>query len=722
MKAKRFVKITLLIILALFALLAMMGTIYVAIVASGAKLDESKLHRQSRATLVLDAEGNRMGGSVGYTPLEDISPDLINAFVAVEDKRFFQHHGLDYRRMAGALLHNIKSMSLKEGASTITCQLIKNTHLTQEKTLERKIKEAKLALELEKIYSKEQILEAYLNVIYLGTGTYGVNQASHSLFGKAPNELSLTECAAIAATTVNPARYSPRLAPEANAERRNMVLSLMLAQGYIDEATCEKAKAKRLTLIQSQNDIYETYRINAFDEAVRLSGVDAKALRDGYTILTYCSPTAQEQAYDAIYRTRAAEGADKMVLLCDNTAGIIGFCSNFGTPQSLIRRQIGSTIKPFIYASAIEKGLLLPDTILSDEPETFGDYTPHNYHDIYRGAISARDALAYSSNVVAARTLSYAGIEDTFALLNDLGLPLHQKDKHLGLALGGLTYGNTMDELATAYATLQNGGVRRNAAFVKEIRALDGSVVYRRETNEKRVLRAATAYLLQDMMQQTVREGTAKKLGELGLPLSAKTGTVESGDANSDAWCVAFCPARLGIAWIGNLSMAKDKMVASSGGGDAANLIKKTFGNTKSVPFSVPSTVTKVEIDDYRYRHDHVLELATANTPKRYRKLILCPQCHTLQYSALFDSVPNVDAANIAKDCDCVRLSLNTCELRSYVITYDNGFQKYTVDVLSGTGGVQQKEYTSASGWWCIKPILHGNIDIEGVEYRALVY
>ncbi|MBO4535078.1 MAG: transglycosylase domain-containing protein, partial [Clostridia bacterium] len=294
-----------------FAFLLSVG-IFVLTTASTARLDESKLRAPNRSVRMVASDGTDISGLGGYVEYEEIPIDLVNAFVAVEDKRYWDHNGLDFRRMVGATLANVKSRSVAQGASTITCQLVKNTQLDNSKTLTRKIKEAKMALEVEKEYSKEEIMEMYLNVIYFGQGLYGVGAAAQGFYGVKPAQLSLAQCASIAATVVNPSKYSPRLSPDNNRTRRNLVLDLMRQQGYIDEESCLAAKDVPIELVDETPDPYRSYRTNALQEAAQVTGIDAVHLiGGGYVIHTYCDPALQRRA-DGLYRqdllSRALDG------------------------------------------------------------------------------------------------------------------------------------------------------------------------------------------------------------------------------------------------------------------------------------------------------------------------------------------------------------------------------------------------------------------------------
>ena len=718
---KRFLKISTIVLLSVTLAGLLVAVACVFFVTKDATLDESKLMRKDRTVNVLAYDGRAIGVPNAYASFDEIPPALVDAFVAVEDKRFYRHHGLDYRRIAGAMWANLKRKGAKEGASTITCQLVKNTHLSQEKTLKRKLKEAKLALELEKSHSKEEILEMYLNVIYLGGGHYGVKSAAKGYFDKDLDELTTAECAAIAATTVNPTHYSPVRNPQTNQTRRNRILDLMAEQGYISQEEAEKSKNAPLRLADGQRDIYKTYRQNAVEEAARMTGIDANALTEGYTVYTYCDPETQARAQAIFQSNLLADGTDYMLAFASTDGAIRAFCATFDENAAAVRRQIGSTVKPFVYASAIEKDLLLPDSILDDRPQSFGDYTPHNYHDVYYGRITARDALAKSSNVAAVKTLGYAGLDDAFALINRFGIPLHRKDRHLGLALGGLTYGSTIDELTSAYCTLAAGGIRQRAAFVRRVVAPDGTVVYDKPTTAERVISPSTAYLVTDMLCETARTGTAKKLGELSISIAAKTGTVECKGANSDAWCAAYTPQAVCIAWAGNLSMAEDKMTTVSGGGGTTTIVKAMFAPFAPRDFTRPDSVVDLEIDQYSYETAGTVLTASPNVPTKYRKRILAKSTYRAPQSLLFETPPSVEGA-FTVEGDEICLTLTPQALCSYQVFYDNGFSTYLIDEIRPTDEKSTaKRYPMGAGWWCIKPILHGKTDVYGAIERVMI-
>ncbi len=699
--------------------------IYVGSVAASAKLDEGKLLNRNRGIKMVGQNGEDISGYGGYVEYDQLPQDLVNAFVAVEDKRFWDHHGVDYKRIVGATISNLKSRNLGQGASTITCQLVKNTHLDQSKTLSRKIKEAKLAKQVERKFSKKEIMEMYLNVIYFGSGLYGVNAASHGFFDKAPNELTLAECASIAATVVNPQRYSPKLNIDNNLTRRNMVLDLMQRQGMIDSTLCDQAKSQTLYLAQEPNDPFYRYRSAALSEAVALTGIDAiHLIGKGYTVYTYCDPKEQAKAHrllsqDLLSPSLDGSSPDCMVLNATSRGHVTAYESTFALSPWSINRQPGSLIKPFIYAGAIERDLLLPMTPLLDQPTDFAGYTPSNYHDQYLGLISAETALAKSSNVGAVKVLSYVGIDNAISDLNKLGMATTPEDKHLALALGGMYQGVGFADIAGAYATLSNGGERVNATMIRKVTDSQGYVVYQNEGTTQQVFSPDTAYLVSSMLMTTIKEGTATKLGTLEGDYCAKTGTVKLGDGNSDAWCVAYDADKVTLSWIGDLSMEPTSAVATSGGGEPAILAREMLKNKHFIPLSRPDSVILYPYDGYDWLERQTLSLASPNTPDRYVEHTLGKASAPPPVSTYFTTPPSV-SADVQVNADEFSLNIECQEHCSYILSYDLGF--WTVQLDEIKQDAPHRRYPLTSGQYLITPVLHGKEDVEGTPYRFWIY
>ncbi len=360
---KKFLKAAALTTLFIVTSLFVAATIYFNVVTKDITLELEKLSQKPSLTVLDNDNGIITEG--GYVAYDEIPSDLINAFVAVEDKRFFKHKGIDVKRMFGAAIANVKNGSVRQGASTITQQLIKNTHLTSEKSIDRKLKEIKLALMLERKLSKEEILERYLNVIYFGNGIYGVKDACRSFFGKELNELTLDECAAIAGVVKSPLNYSPMINAENSKKRRDLILRLMKEENYISENEYNSYIKKELVVADMKNaDISKIYLSNALYEASRILGISEQNLvRSNYKIATYYQKEEQQYLKSSVNGIvsdlKNFDDNNALCILTDNeTAGIKAIYSDKTVNIFTLRRQAGSTIKPLaVYLPALENGI-----------------------------------------------------------------------------------------------------------------------------------------------------------------------------------------------------------------------------------------------------------------------------------------------------------------------------------------------------------------------------
>ena len=389
MKTRKAFKIIAAATLAAVVFAATGGTLVYFAVTAGAEFDENALPDSYTTSTVLAADNTIIKSSA---TMSGIQPDAIPrnlgaAFVAAEDKRFYNHRGIDYIRIAGAALKDIKKRSFAEGGSTISQQLIKNTHLSREKTLERKLKELKLATKLEKKFDKNEILAMYLNVLYFGRGIYGVNQASEELLGKTPEELTVAECAMLAAIIKNPAGYSPVNHPEACKNRRNLILKLMLDQEYIGEKEYAAACASPLGIKTAQKDYAELYVNSVYAEAADKLGITPSAVKNGgYEIQTYYLQSRQKALYENLHDGNLYAPGDNATygaaIMCDNASkGISAYYSIDNTLAGQMRRQGASVVKPLlVYAPSMETGAVSPATQIMDEPVDFGGYAFDDTH------------------------------------------------------------------------------------------------------------------------------------------------------------------------------------------------------------------------------------------------------------------------------------------------------------------------------------------------------
>ena len=585
-----------------FAILIGVGA-FIAFMLDGVSLDESKLPIAEATLTVFDGSDEVIHCS-GYTKLSDISPNIRNAFIAVEDKRFYSHNGLDLYRIAGALIHDIKNRELSQGGSTISNQLVKNTQLSSEKTLRRKMQEAKITLELERKYTKDEILEMYLNVIYFGKGLYGVNEACRYLYAKAPSDISPAEAASLAATVANPSAYSILINRDKNLDRTRMILSLMQQQKYLSQQEYEGALREDIAIN------YDNFNNNYNRIYIKSTLSEAKAiLKDlyktdslkGCRIYTYYDEEKQKVALSALsaYGDAAPSDYSKELVIADNAScGILAYASNSALSFDL-QRQPGSLLKPFIYAKAIENGELLPDTPLLDAPTDHDGYSPTNYGNVSYGWISANDALAQSLNTVAVDLLDKIGIEQGYQAITDVGIDLCARDRHLSLALGGITYGSTTKQLIEGYLTLANQGIHKKAGFIRKIVDKNGKTIYDGISSEKHVLSKESAYLTTRMLLSAAKSGTAKQLRSLPFDVAAKTGTVATAQGNSDALCACYTTQHTLVCRYSATSSPFDNSVT---GGNLPTktlraAMREIYSSDSPEAFQPPARLKKVDID-----------------------------------------------------------------------------------------------------------------------------
>ena len=556
-----------------------------------------------------------------YVKIENLTDNTKNAFISIEDKNFYNHNGVNYKRMVKALINDIKARKLKEGASTITQQLVKNTQLTSDKTIERKIKEIALAQKLEKRYSKDEILEKYLNIIYFGNNCYGIEAASNYYFSKSAKDLSAGEAATLAAIIKSPAKYSPTKNAENCLKRRNLVLSEMYKDQHIktDEYNLAASKPLSLKINEKPKNKLNSYSQSAIDEAVSILKIPAKtiALR-GYKIYTYQDSKKQEALSSAIDIDNLNCNSAAIVIDNNNHAvqAYVG-SSNYKILDA--KRQPGSCIKPvLVYAPALNEDIIYPCTPLLDEKTTISDYSPKNIGDIYRGYVSAREALSKSINIPSVKVLSYVGIDKAKSYAEDMGFVFDEKDDSYSLALGGMTYGVNLLQLASSYSTFANNGKFASAKFVSFITDKNNKLIYINKPQEKQVLREDVSYLITDMLKTCVKSGTAKKLASLDKEIAAKTGTVGKPNSkqNLDAWNVSYTKAQTVCVWLGNLD---NTPISYAGGNQPTEIARNYFSQIEdNSHFTMPSSIVEKEIDATELYENHRIILAGSSTPERY--------------------------------------------------------------------------------------------------------
>lgn len=508
-----------------------------------------------------------------WVSIDEIPKSLQDAIIAIEDHNFLNHHGVDLKAIMRSVFLNIKNRSLTAyGGSTITQQLAKNAFLTQEKKLIRKIKEAIWAIQIERRFTKEEILETYLNEIWFGHGAYGVEAASQLYFGKHVKDLNLEEVALIAGVTNNPGLFSPRYNMDAAKRRRDLVLRRMYEEGYISESVYETTKAKPIVL---KEKVVETKKVASYfvDQVLQylLTKFDADTVYGGgLKVYTTLDLSIQREAEDTLINALPNGGVDKNGLMQPQTA-LITLDPRSGEVLAVVGgrgddklnrayqayRQPGSAFKPFIYATALSQGHT-PASIFIDEPVEYkmnsGElWSVRNYHRDYRGPMTLRYALEMSINVVAVKLLDAVGINNVANTIKNVGITSLVEngtinDKGLApLALGALTKGVSLVQMAAAYGVFANQGIYYEPYFIKKIEEPNGKVIEQNHSKPKTAMDEKVAYVLTDMLKGVVTSGTAKQ-ANIGRPQAGKTGTT---DNYQDAWYVGYTPEFVTAIWVG---------------------------------------------------------------------------------------------------------------------------------------------------------------------------
>jgi penicillin-binding protein 1B len=561
--------------------------------------------------------------------LDHVPDHLVHAILAVEDQRFATHHGIDPIRIAGAAWANLRSGAIRQGGSTLTQQLVKNFFLTPERTLRRKLQEAAMAVIIEARYAKSQILEAYLNEIYLGqrgsTAVHGVGEASRVYFGKTVPELELSESALLAAIIHSPNATSPYDEPERALRRRNLVLYMMREQGRIEEAAYEIARAEPIrtshvtpdpgearyfldVLRRQLPEVYDAASLASEGLRVyssldpRMQRIGARALREGLEELERRNPKLRGQDGGRL------EGC--LVALRPQTGEVLALVGgrDYGTSQfdrcTQARRPAGSVFKPFVYAAALEPGAGGPAITLAswldDSPLAVstpaGPWRPSNYDGEHHGPVGVREAFEGSLNVATARLGQEVGLRRVAEMARRLGIesPLPIVPS---LAIGSADVSPL--EIARAYATLANGGVRPVIRSFEELVDREGRTLERRPIEFERVLDPGTAFLVGSLMQGVVDRGTGSQVRASGLrgPIAGKTGT--SPDWR-DAWFVGFTPELVAVVWVG---FDEPRSLGLTGSGAALpvwiRFVRETLGTEIRGAFLPPSQVVRLDVDPH---------------------------------------------------------------------------------------------------------------------------
>lgn len=588
----------------------------------------AKLENIQRASSVYDRNGKMIGNLYYYrriwVSVSKIPVNLQNAVVAIEDNRFYSHNGIDLKGLARAAIHNLIPGGAMEGGSTITQQLAKISLLTSERTLSRKVQDITLAMQIEETYTKKEILELYLNSIYLAHGNVGVEAASRYYFNKSVNQLGLAESALLAAMIRSPENYSPLKNPNEAKSRRNLVLKKMLEYKYITNAQYNAATASKLNIVKQSNaSAVGGYFLDYIrDYLIKTKDFTEEELRfGGYKIYTTLDLGFQKEAEQTMRQLPTIPSAKvqpqgALISLDSKTGAILAMVGgrNYSDSQYnrsiLAYRQPGSAIKPFVYATALEKGLTAA-SVFEDKPLTItlADgkvWSPDNYDHKFRGPLTLREALRNSVNTVAVQLLQQVGVETVAEQMERMGINSLVKqgsvnDVNLApLALGGLTKGVTPLELSAAYLPFPNLGLYVEPTALIKIVDRDGRVVKRFTAEKKAVLSSQTAYIMTMLMKDVIEQGTGQRARLPERWAAGKTGT--SSDY-TNAWFVGYTPEVLTTIWIGNdrqdqPMQYKGRSIGSSSAAELWGSYMKSITSGKPVTdFEEPAGIVWASVD-----------------------------------------------------------------------------------------------------------------------------
>ncbi len=680
MKKNLPLKITLVVFLSLAAILLALLSAFL-IITAGVKIDENKLVKIDGGFEYYDSSNNLMAEEVGgnsVTSYEKIPDCVKNAFIAIEDKRFYHHRGVDFKALLRSAVNNARSFSFKEGGSTISQQLVKNTHLSGEKTFKRKLSEMRLAVELEKKYDKDEILEKYLNTIYFGSGAYGITDAARVYFDKSPEDLSLNEAATLAAVIKAPSLYSPFYKKENCEKRKNAVLKEMLAQGYIGQREYDEAAANFPDVTGGELGEYG-YLYLAKKEVADIYG------EDGYyggkrKIYTAFKMEAQDALENALKQCDKA--CEKSAIMLNADGKIIAYYST--APET--NRQVGSALKPLVvYAPSIESGTVSEMTKILDEKTDFNGYAPSNYNDVYYGSVSVKESLAKSLNVCAAKILSSVGVKKSEKYLDGTGIEFTENDNSPCVALGCTEKGVALKDLTATYGVFLRGGtyVAPSVTSEKTVRYGRGA-----SGSEKRIFSRGTCDVMNDMLSFTVTDGTAKKLSFLGFPVYAKTGTVGTKSGNTDAYCISYTSEYVLGVWYGCKN--GEQMENSVTGGTlpsarAAEIWSELYKTRKPPAIEKSDETVSLKLDKLSYEADGSLLLADEIAPERYVVDGLFTKNGAPKVRSDRFSSPKIDGGGLSVTGDEITIRLSLSELYGANIYRTDGDKRELLFEIKGS-------------------------------------
>lgn len=553
-------------------------------------------------------------GNNEWVSLNEIADDLVNAVISTEDKNFYHHNGFDYFRIAKAMLTNVKSGKITQGASTISQQYIKNMYLEFDKTWKRKFEEALLTLKLEVHYSKDEILEGYLNTINFGQGNYGIENASEYYFNKKASNLTLEEAIILAGIPKSPNYYNPVSNYEASIKRAKIIAKAMLKNKYISEETYNNLFRKSIKIYGQKNEndlkMIMYYQDAVYNELESIETIPKSLIESGgLKIYTSLNVEVQRKMEENIQKYMADSGELQVASLIINpkTGGIMALTGGTDYAKSQFnraisaKRQVGSSIKPLLYYSALENGMVSSSTFLS-EPTTFvfssnKTYAPANYNNKYGNKnITMAAAIAYSDNIYAVKTHLFLGEETLVNTAKRMGIK-QQLKAIPSLALG--TCELSMLDFARAYSTLASGGYKNELTFINKVEDLNGNILYEKKEKKDLVLNESYTYILNELMTATYSNSFIEYNTPTVMSISSKITkkyAIKTGSSGTDCWMVGYNPDALMMVWNG---YDDSKELKVSDGAISKNIWADTMESIlkESNWYEAPSNIVGVPLD-----------------------------------------------------------------------------------------------------------------------------
>lgn len=607
----------------------------------------------SQTTIIHDKDGaeatkvnvNRTEG----IDVKQLPEHVSNAVIAIEDRRFAEHNGFDLMGISRAFFKNFLAGKITGGGSTITQQLAKNALLTHEQTIRRKVEELFLAVEIEKHYTKDEILSMYLNQVYFGSGAWGIDHASMKYFNKEITEVTISEAALLAGLLQSPSALNPYKHYERAMNRRNVVLGTMKELNMIsNEQYSQAVNEKNVLEDGGENRIkreYPYYVDAVIDEAISRYGLTQEEIMTrGYRIYTEMDQDIQA-SLENVYQKRANFPTGKgnalvqsgAVLLDPQTGGVRALVGGRGdyvfrgyNRATHIKVQPGSTLKPLVvYTPALEEGYQ-PTSLLKDEKMGFGDYAPTNVSGIYQGEVPMYKALEQSINLSAVWLLNEIGLDKGISSLEKFGISIEKEDRYLGIALGGMSKGVSPLQLAEAYSTFANNGKREGAHLITRIEGPTGNVMAEHKAKTVKVTSKKVANQMTSMLLGVVEEGTGKAANIPGVQLAGKTGSTQLPyndiKGTKDQWFVGYTPNLVGAVWLGYDKTDRDHYLASNSTETVVPLFRTIM--EQAVPFiekeefpvqSIQSTIREEEAEKEKEKEKESLKDQT----ERLREKVL---------------------------------------------------------------------------------------------------